>query len=100
MVTKSRDIVTGDFASLKNRHALWDIVAGDFAGLKNHHTLSIACSWLVKWTRALTTRGKGNGGRGSGVESGCGWDCVDDVPRAFSFTTSFPTSFSVFFFFW
>ncbi|KAK7854329.1 hypothetical protein CFP56_032582 [Quercus suber] len=57
MVTKLRDIVAGNFASLKNHHALWEIVAGDFAGLKNRHTLSIACSWLVKWTQASTTRG-------------------------------------------
>nr|POE81048.1 hypothetical protein CFP56_55199 [Quercus suber] len=79
MVTKLRDIVAGNFASLKNHHALWEIVAGDFAGLKNRHTLSIACSWLVKWTQASTTRGKGDEGRGSRVGSGCGWDCADDV---------------------
>ena len=99
VVTESRDIVAGDFAGLKNRHTLWDIVAGDFAGLKNRHTLSIVCSWLVKWTQASTTRGKDDRGRGSGVGSGCGWDCADDVPGAFSLMTSFPTSLSVFFFF-
>ena len=72
VVTESRDIVASDFAGLKNRHALWDIVTGNFAGLKNRHTLSITCSWLVKWTQAPTIRGKGDGGRGSGVGSGCG----------------------------
>ena len=39
---------------------LKDIVACNFAGLKNHHTLLIMCSWLVKWTWAPTTTGRGD----------------------------------------